>query len=131
MTPENVNGLINEASNHSVDETTRRLQAALQAKGVALFALIDHSGEAEKVGMPMRPTKLFIFGNPRAGTPLMIAAPTAAIDLPLKILIWQDPDGKVWLSYNDPVYLASRHGIPAELLQNIAAAKSLATAAGQ
>jgi len=124
MTPENVNGLISEPSNHSVDETTRRLQAALQAKGIALFALIDHSREAEKVGMLMRPTKLLIFGNPRAGTPLMIAAPTAAIDLPLKILIWEDVDGKVWLSYNDPAYLASRHGIPAELSQNIAAAKS-------
>ncbi len=131
MTHANVNGLINEPSNHSVDETTRRLEAALKAKGIALFALVDHSGEAEKVGMSMRPTKLLIFGNPRAGTPLMIAAPTAAIDLPLKILIWEDSDGKVWLSYNDPVYLASRHGIPAELLQNIGAAKSLVTAAGQ
>ena len=98
MTHTNINGLISEPSNHSVDETTRRLEAALKAKGIALFALIDHGGEAEKVGMPMRPTKLLIFGNPRAGTPLMIAAPTAAIDLPLKILIWEDIDGKVWLS---------------------------------
>lgn len=126
MTQANDNGLINEPSNHSVDETTRRLQAALQAKDIALFALIDHSGEAEKVGIPMLPSKLLIFGNPRAGTPLMIAAPTAAIDLPIKILIWEDSDGKVWLSYNAPAYLARRHGIPAELLQNIAAAKSLA-----
>lgn len=131
MTHADVNGLITESSNHSVDETTRRLEAALQAKGIALFALIDHSREAEKVGIPMRPTKLLIFGNPRAGTPAMIAAPTAAIDLPLKILIWEDSDGKAWLSYNDPAYLASRHGIPAELLQNIAAARSLATAVAQ
>lgn len=131
MTHANVNGLITEPSNHSVDETTQRLQSALQAKGIALFALIDHSGEAEKVGIPMRPTKLLIFGNPRAGTPVMIAAPTAAIDLPLKILIWEDSDGKVWLSFNDPTYLANRHGIPAELLQNIAAARSLAAAVAQ
>lgn len=131
MTHANVNGLITEPSNHSVDETTQRLQSALQAKGIALFALIDHSGEAEKVGIPMRPTKLLIFGNPRAGTPVMIAAPTAAIDLPLKILIWEDSDGKVWLSFKDPTYLANRHGIPAELLQNIAAARSLAAAVAQ
>ena len=97
----------------------RKLQAILQAKGIAVFALIDHSGEAEKVGMKMRPTKLLIFGNPKGGTPLMLAAPSIAIDLPLKILIWEDDQGKVWVSYNSPEYLAERHGLPQHLAQNI------------
>jgi len=123
------NGLIHLASKYSVDETLRRLEDLLKQKGVALFALIDHSGEAAKVGLEMRPTKLLIFGSPKAGTPLMQAAPTVAIDLPLKALFWQDADGKVWLSYNDPAYLQQRHGIPAELLPNIAAVAGLFTKA--
>src|SRR5438477_6255823 len=98
-------GLIDIPSNHSVDETVEKLKGILQAKGVALFALIDHSGEAEKIGMKMPPTKLLIFGNPKAGTPLMLASPSVAIDLPLKILIWEDAQGKVWISYNSPAYL--------------------------
>ena len=100
------NGIVNKPSKHSVDETLGKLQAILQAKGIAVFALIDHSGEAEKVGMKMRPTKLLIFGNPKGGTPLMIAAPSIAIDLPLKILIWEDDQGKVWVSYNSPGILS-------------------------
>jgi uncharacterized protein (DUF302 family) len=96
-----------------------------------LFALVDHSGEAEKVGMKMRPTKLLIFGNPKGGTPVMLAAPSIAIDLPLKILIWEDSQGKVWLSYNSPAYLQERHGVPQELLQNIAVVGTLATLAGE
>jgi len=98
----------------------------LEAKGVKLFALIDHSGEAEKAGMAMRPTKLLIFGSPKAGTPLMIASPTVAIDLPLKILVWKNAEGKVWISYNSPAYLQERHGLPPELVSNIAAVEVLA-----
>ena len=124
------NGFISEPSRYSVDETTARLKDLLQQKGIALFALIDHSGEAEKVGLKMPPTTLLIFGNPRAGTPLMLAAPSSAIDLPLKILIWEDSEARVWLSYNDPAYLGHRHAVPSDLLQNIAAARTLATSAG-
>lgn len=123
------NGIISIPSHHSVDETVEKLKAILAAKGVTLFALIDHSGEAEKVGMTMQPTKLLIFGSPRAGTPLMLAAPSIAIDLPLKILIWQDAAGKVWVSYNAPDYLRDRHAIPQELMQNIAVIEALAAKA--
>src|SRR6202035_2871922 len=111
--------------------TLERLKRTLQAKGVAIFAIVDHSGEAEKVGLKMRPTKLVIFGNPKAGTPLMLAAPSSAIDLPLKILVWEDGQGKVWLSYNSPEYLRERHGLPQELMQNIAIVETLAAKAGE
>jgi len=122
-------GLINRPSKHSVNESLERLQRTLQAKGVNVFALVDHSGEAEKAGLKMRPTKLVIFGNPKAGTPLMVAAPSIAIDLPLKILIWEDSEGKVWVSYNSPAYLQERHALPRELLPNIAVVEALAAAA--
>ena len=125
------NGIISILSSHSVDETLEKLKGILQAKGVTLFALVDHSGEAEKVGMKMRPTKLLIFGSPKAGTPLMLAAPSSAIDLPLKILIWEDAQGKVWISYNSPDYLKERHGLPQELVQNIAVVETLAAKAGE
>ena len=125
------NGIVSRPSNHSVVQTVERLQAILQAKGVALFALVDHSGEAEKVGMKMPPTKLFIFGNPKAGTPLMLAAPSSAIDLPLKILVWEDDQRKVWISYNSPQYLQKRHGLPQNLMQNIAVVEMLAAKAGE
>jgi uncharacterized protein (DUF302 family) len=121
--------IVDIPSHHSVDETVEKLTGILQAKGVTLFALIDHSGEAQKAGLEMRPTKLLIFGNPRAGTPLMLAAPRSAIDLPLKILIWQDAQQKVWVSYNSPAYLLQRHGLPEKLLQNIAAIETLAKSA--
>jgi uncharacterized protein (DUF302 family)/uncharacterized membrane protein YidH (DUF202 family) len=124
------NGIVSKPSNHSVDETVEKLKAILQAKGVTLFALVDHSGEAEKAGMKMPPTKLLIFGNPKGGTPIMLAAPSAAIDLPLKILVSEDAAGKVWLSYNSAAYLQQRHGIPQDLLPNIAVAEALATNAG-
>ncbi len=91
-------GVVDILSHHSVDETVAKLRAILEAKSVTLFALVDHSGEAEKAGMKMRPTKLLIFGSPKAGTPVMLAAPSIAIDLPLKILVWEDTDGKVWVS---------------------------------
>jgi len=125
------NGIVDVPSNHSVDQTVERLKDILQAKGITLFALIDHSGEAGKVGMKMPPTKLLIFGNPKGGTPLMLAAPSVAIDLPLKILVWQDSQGKVWLSYNSPAYLQERHGLPQDLLQNIAVVGTLAAKAGE
>ena len=121
-------GLINRPSKHSVDETLDRLKRTLQAKGVTVFALVDHSGEAERVGLKMRPTKLVIFGNPKAGTPLMLAAPSIAIDLPLKILIWEDGEGKVWVSFNSPAYLQERHGLPRELLPALAVVEALAGA---
>jgi uncharacterized protein (DUF302 family) len=131
MTLSKGSGIVDIRSNHSVDETVERLKGILEAKSIALFALVDHSGEAEKVGMKMRPTKLLIFGSPKAGTPVMLAAPSIAIDLPLKILIWEDNHGKVWLSYNSPDYLKQRHDLPQELLQNIAVAETLATRAGE
>jgi uncharacterized protein (DUF302 family) len=131
MTSSNDRGLIDVPSNHSVDETVERLKGILQAKGITLFALVDHSGEAAKAGIKMRPTKLLIFGSPKAGTPLMLAASRIAIDLPLKILIWEDAQGKVWVTYNSPVYLQERHGLPAELLPNISVIEALAKAAAK
>jgi uncharacterized protein (DUF302 family) len=123
------NGIVTIPSHRSVDRTVQELEGILQAKGVKLFALVDHSGEAEKAGMQMRPTKLLIFGNPKAGTPLMIASPSIAIDLPLKILVWEDGAGKVWISYNAPQYLEARHGVPEELLANIAVVETIAAKA--
>src|SRR5438309_6540246 len=131
MVPPTNNGIIDKPSNHSVEQTVDRLKNILQSKGVTLFALIDHSGEAEKVRMKMPPTKLLIFGNPKAGTPLMLAAPSSAIDLPLKILVSEDAKGKVWLSYNSPAYLQQRHGLPDSLLPNIAGVEALAQAAAE
>jgi uncharacterized protein (DUF302 family) len=125
------NGIVDILSNHSVDETVERLKGILQVKGVTLFALIDHSGEAEKVGMKMRPTRLLIFGSPKAGTPLMMAAPSSAIDLPLKILISEDAQGKAWLSYNSPAYLQERHNLLPELLRNITAVETFAINAAE
>jgi uncharacterized protein (DUF302 family) len=124
-------GIIDIHSNHSVDQTVKSLERILESKGVTLFALIDHSGEAEKVGMEMPPTKLLIFGSPRAGTPVMLAAPSIAVDLPLKILVWQDKSGQVWVSYNSPAYLQERHNVPQELLPNIAVVEALAAKAAE
>jgi uncharacterized protein (DUF302 family)/uncharacterized membrane protein YidH (DUF202 family) len=124
-------GIIDRPSKHSVDETVNRLTNILQAKGVKLFALVDHSGEAEKVGLKMPPTKLLIFGSPKAGTPLMLAAPSMALDLPLKILVWESGEGKVWISYNSPAYLRERHNLPQNLLENISVVELLAEKAGE
>ncbi len=123
-------GIIEIRAQHSVDQTVGKLKAILEAKGVTLFALVDHSGEAEKAGMQMPPTKLLIFGSPKAGTPLMLASPLIAIDLPLKILVREDEAGQVWISYNDPRYLRDRHHLPDHLLGNIAVIEALAVTAG-
>jgi uncharacterized protein (DUF302 family) len=131
MISDSENGIVTIQSHQSVDYTVQKLQGILQAKGVKLFALIDHSGEAEKAGMQMRPTKLLIFGNPKAGTPLMVASPSIAIDLPLKALVWEGAEGKVWISYNAPAYLQSRHGLPPDLVENIAVVEALATKAAE
>jgi uncharacterized protein (DUF302 family) len=119
------NGLVHLRSPYSVPETLKRLQSVLQAKNLDVFARVDHSGEAEKVGLKMRPTQLIVFGSPKAGTPLMVASPTLAIDLPLKALAWEDADGQVWLSYNSPEYLKRRHNVPDELVKNIAGVGAL------
>ena len=125
------NGIVCKKSNHSVDETVEKLKATLQAKGLTLFALVDHSGEAQKVGFTMPPTKLLIFGNPKGGTPLMLASPSIALDLPLKILVAQDKDGAVNVCYNAPEYLQQRHNLPQDLLPNIAVVEALATKAAE
>jgi uncharacterized protein (DUF302 family) len=114
------NGIINQLSPYSVSESLDRLTAILQAKGITIFARLDQQAEAEKVGMSLLPTQLLLFGSPKAGTPLMVAEPTIALDLPLKILAWEATDGKVWLSYNDPNYLKQRFSLSDELIKNIA-----------
>jgi len=124
-------GIVDIASHHSVDATVEKIRGILAAKSVTIFALVDHSGEAEKVGMKMRPTKLLIFGNPKAGTSVMLAAPSIAIDLPLKILVWEDEAGKAWISYISADYLVSRHNVPTELMQNLAAAEAIAAMAAK
>jgi uncharacterized protein (DUF302 family) len=125
------NGIVTIPTHHPVEQTVEKLTGLLKAKGVKLFAVVDHSGEAEKVGMRMPPAKLLIFGNPKAGTPLMIAAPTVAIDLPLKILVWQDAAGQSYLSYNSPAYLQARHGFSPDFMPNIAVIELLARAAAE
>jgi uncharacterized protein (DUF302 family) len=131
MTQINMSGIKEIASNHTVDEIVDKLKGVLQAKGITLFALIDHSGEAERIGMKMPPTRLLIFGSPKAGTPLMLAAPSIAIDLPLKILVSENSEGKVWISYNSPEYVMRRHDLPPNLLQNIAMVEALAESAAR
>jgi uncharacterized protein (DUF302 family)/uncharacterized membrane protein YidH (DUF202 family) len=125
------NGIVRIPSHHSVDETVGKLETILHTKNVQLFAVVDHSGEAEKVGLRMPNTKLLIFGNPKAGTPLMLASPSVALDFPLKILVAEDTAGKVWVSYNAPDYLQKRHNLPTNLLPNITVIEALATNAAQ
>jgi uncharacterized protein (DUF302 family) len=131
MTLSRGKGIVDVPSNHSVDQTMEKLKGILESKSVTIFALIDHSGEAERVGLKMPPTKLLIFGSPKAGTPVMQAAPSIAIDFPLKILIWEDGQRKVWVSYNSLEYLQERHGVPDELLKNIAVVETLAAKAAE
>jgi uncharacterized protein (DUF302 family) len=129
------NGIISVHSSYSVDETVGKIEQILETNGITIFALIDHSGEAEKAGIKMRSTKLLIFGNPKGGTPLMLARPSIALDLPLKILVAEDAQGQVWLSYNSPEYLKERHNLPAEftpvlaIVEKLAAKESLPRAA--
>jgi uncharacterized protein (DUF302 family) len=113
-------GIVSKPSKYSVQETLHRLETILTAKGIKIFTLVDHSGEAEKAGLKMPPTQLLIFGNPKGGTPVMLAAPTAAIDLPWKALAWQDANGQVWLSYNDAAYIQRRFGLTDDVMKPLA-----------
>ena len=124
-------GLVQIGSRHSVEDTTRRIQSVLGEKDLTIFGVIDHSGEASRVGLEMRSTRLVIFGSPKAGTPLMVASPSSAIDLPLKALISEDASGAVWVTFNSPQYLQHRHDIPNDLIGNIAGAGALLQAAVQ
>jgi uncharacterized protein (DUF302 family) len=124
-------GLVTVPSNHSVDDTVAKLETMLAEKQVKVFAVIDHSGEAKRAGLEMHPTKVLIFGNPKGGTPLMVAAPSIAIDLPLKLLVWEDGEGKVWITYNSPQYLQERHQFPKELMANIAVIEGIAANAAR
>lgn len=126
MTATRNNGIVHLLSTRSVSDVLNRLLSILSTKAIAVFAVVDHSGEAAKVGMEMHDTKLVIFGNPKAGTPVMIAAPDSALDLPLKILIAEDPNGTTRISYNDPAYLQARYGLSAELVRNIAGIEQIA-----
>lgn len=119
------NGMAHQSSPYSFAETIKRLESLLQAQGLTLFCPIEHSGEAEKAGLKMLATQVIIFGSPKGGTPLMIASPTVAIDLPLKALIWEDAEGKIWVPYNRPEYVQQRHNIPGALLKNIAGIEPL------
>jgi uncharacterized protein (DUF302 family) len=125
MAPNSGNGMQHLSSAYSVPETLKRIDSLLQEKGLTIFCRIDHSGEAEKVGLKMHATQLILFGSPKRGTPVMIASPTIAIDLPLKALVWEDADGKVWVSHNSPEYLQQRHNVPGDLVKNISAAGPL------
>jgi len=124
-------GIQSLSSSYSVEETVDRLKALLDERGIKLFCLIDHSGEASAVGFEMRATKLLIFGNPKAGTPLMLASPSTALDLPLKILVAEQADGSVLLSWNDAAWLQERHGFPAAMQPVIAGVELLAKKAAE
>ena len=124
-------GIVVQKSNHSVDVTVQKLRDLMETRGIKLFALVDHSGEAEQAGLHMNPTKLLIFGNPKAGTPIMVATPTAAIDLPLKILVSADNASVVWIYYNSSEYLHQRHGFSEGLLGSLAVVEKLAENAGE
>jgi uncharacterized protein (DUF302 family) len=124
-------GIVSIASRHGVDATVEKLRGILDAGSVKIFAVVDHSGEAEKGGMSMRNTKLLIFGKPRGGTPLMLASPTAALDLPLKILVWEDAGGKVWLTYNSVEFIRQRHNLAPDLAANIAVIDTIAAKAAE
>ena len=131
MAPPQGTGLIHLSSPYPVPETLKRFQSTVQSHGLTIFCLVDHSGEAAKVGLQMPSTELLIFGNPKGGTPLMLASPTVAIDFPLKALVWEDADGKVWLTYNNPDYLKQRHNLPDDLMKNISGVGALLQAAIQ
>ena len=125
------NGIVSIPCREGVDATLRKLQGILETAGVKIFTLVDHSGEAVKAGFEMRNTKLLIFGNPKGGTPLMLAAPTAALDLPLKILIWEDAAGRTWIAYNSVEFIRERHGLSADLAAKIAVIDQIAHKAAE
>jgi len=128
-TPFPDNGMVHLKSPYSFAETFQRVESLLEEKGLKIFSVVDHSSEAEKAGLKMHPTRVILFGSPKGGTPLMVASPTLAIDLPLKALIWEDAGGKVWVSYNSPDYLQQRHNVPLDLIKNISGAGQLLQAA--
>jgi uncharacterized protein (DUF302 family) len=117
-----VGGLVSIACAHGVEDTVRRLESLFQSKGIMVFANIDFSGDAARAGLSLRPERMLIFGNPKAGTPLMVDKPSVGLDLPLKALVFEDAAGKVWMAYNDPDYIVRRHGVNAALKANLAAA---------
>lgn len=122
-------GLVRLPSRHSVAATLDRLEASLKQRGVLVFARIDFSGDAARAGLHMRPEQMLIFGNPKAGTPLMLQVPAVGLDLPLKVLAWEEAEAKVWLAYNDPQYIVRRYGIEAALAANLAAVAPIIQAA--
>jgi uncharacterized protein (DUF302 family) len=124
-----VDGLRIIPTQHSVAEVLERVQSLARARGLIVFAQIDFSGDARRAGLDLRPTGLVIIGSPKAGTPLIVASPTVALDLPLKILAWQDAEDRTWVAFNEPEYLQARHGFPADLSKNIAGVGALAAAA--
>ena len=124
-------GVIDIASHHSVVDTIDRLESLVRASGLLVFARIDFSGDATRAGLTMRPMQALVFGNPRAGTPLLVASPRSGLDLPLKALAWQDADGKVWVSFNDPEYVVRRHELEEDLAKNIAGARAIITKAAE
>jgi len=127
--PSGTAGVTSQPSPHSLDETLQRLEQVIRHRGLTLFAHFDHSGEAARVGLAMQPAHVLVFGSPRAGTPLMVASPLIALDLPLKALIWQDDRGQVWVSYNQPAFLAQRYNISPDLIRVIAALEGIVEAA--
>jgi uncharacterized protein (DUF302 family) len=122
-------GIIQLRSPHSFVDTFARLESAVESRGIRIFATIDFSGNAEGTGLDLNPTKMLVFGNPKSGTPIMQAAPTIALDLPLKVLVSEDAKGDVWLSYNSLEYLRSRHDVPEGLLANISGVESIVKSA--
>jgi uncharacterized protein (DUF302 family) len=133
MTPEATSerGFVVIPSHHSVAETVDHLESLLKERGVIVFARIDFSADAARAGLAMRPEQLLIFGNPKGGTPLLIASPSAGLDLPLKAAVWEDAAGKTWLAYNDPQYVVGRHGLASALSANLAAVVPLIERAAQ
>jgi uncharacterized protein (DUF302 family) len=131
LKPETNPGIVRIRSQHSVAVTADRIESLLKERGILLFARIDFSGDAARAGLTMRPEQLLIFGNPKAGTPLMVAEPTAGLDLPLKALIWEDADSHAWIAYNDPLYVVQRHGLAPALSASLAATVPILERAAQ
>ena len=127
----NKNGIVQVQSEHSFGDTFERLKSTVLSRGLTIFATLNFSADAERAGLKMNPTQLLIFGNPKVGTPLMNAAPTLALDFPLKVLVFEDVKGKVWVSYNSPLYLKERHNVPDELLKNISGISDIAESAAK